>query len=66
MSINSIANLASNVAASGADPAVGYTVLKKALNIEAATASTLLAALPPVQSTQNLPANLGRTINTTA
>lgn len=47
---------------------VSTTVLKKALDIEAQTAISLINALPqPVQqSSANLPANLGKNINTTA
>lgn len=41
--------------------AVGMTVLKKAIDIEADSAMQLIAA-----SSTNLPANLGRNVNTTA
>lgn len=48
--------------------AVSTTVLKKALDIEAQTAMSLINALPQPtqQSAANLPAHLGQNINTTA
>lgn len=50
------------------DDAVGVSVLKKALDIQAQGAMALIAALPqpPQQSAANLPPNLGQNINTTA
>ncbi|MFA6014715.1 MAG: putative motility protein [Gallionellaceae bacterium] len=47
---------------------VSTTVLKKALDIEVQTAMNLINALPQPaqQSSANLPANLGKNINTTA
>jgi hypothetical protein len=51
----------------GANDAVGLTVLKKAMNIEAQSAQMLLNAIPqPPVSSANLPPNLGQNINTTA
>ena len=61
----SIANLATNLAANALPARVGTAVLKKALDIQAADAAALIQALPPVPSV-NLPANLGRNIDTTA
>ena len=47
--------------------AVGLSVLKKAIDIEAQNAMALIAAIPqPQQSAANLPPNLGQNINTTA
>lgn len=48
--------------------AVGLSVLKKAIDIEAQGAMALIAALPqpPQQSAANLPPHLGQNINTTA
>lgn len=45
--------------------AIGISVLKKALQIEAAGALALIEALPQAPSV-NLPAHLGQNINTTA
>ena len=47
-----------------AGDAVGVTVLKKALDIEAQNAMTLINALPP--QAQNLPSHLGQNVNTKA
>jgi hypothetical protein len=41
-------------------------VLKKALNAQAQTAAALIDALPQPPSSNNLPQNLGQTINTKA
>lgn len=48
--------------------AVGVTVLKKALDIQAQGAMQLIASIPqpPQQSAANLPPHLGQNINTTA
>lgn len=50
------------------DDAVGMTVLKKAVNIEAQAAVELINAVPPSPqpSAANLPPHLGQNINTTA
>jgi hypothetical protein len=50
------------------DDAVGVSVLKKALDIQAQGAMQLIAALPqpPQQSAANLSPNLGQNIDTTA
>lgn len=57
----SIANLATNLSANAVADRVGTAALKKALDIQAANA----VALPPVPSI-NLPAHVGRNIDTTA
>ncbi|HZW24897.1 MAG TPA: YjfB family protein [Gallionella sp.] len=46
--------------------AVGLSVLKKAIDIEAQSAMALIAALPQPPQPANLPPHLGRNINTTA
>ena len=57
----------SSALAQSANDTVGLTVLKKAMDIEARNAMTLLNAIPqPVKSSANLPPNLGQNINTTA
>jgi hypothetical protein len=45
--------------------ALGVTVLKKAIDIQASSAAALLEALPPVTST-NLPPHLGQNVDTVA
>jgi len=60
-----IANVAATLSANGLTDRVGTAVLRKALDIQAANAVALIQALPPVPSV-NLPANLGRNIDTTA
>lgn len=47
---------------------VGLYVLKKAINIEAQNAISLINAIPqpPLQNAANLPPHLGKNINTTA
>lgn len=47
---------------------VGLSVLKKAINIEAQNAISLINAIPqpPQQSAANLPPHLGKNINTMA
>jgi hypothetical protein len=58
-----IASLATNLSANELADRAGVAVLKKALDIQAANAAALIAALPPVP---NLPAHLGQNIDTTA
>ncbi|MFA7238921.1 MAG: YjfB family protein [Sulfuricellaceae bacterium] len=64
MDVNSIANLATNMAQERTGQAIGVTVLKKALDAQAGSVMSLINALPP--TTQNLPPNLGQNVNTTA
>lgn len=61
----SITSLASSLTQQRLGQDVAVTVLKKALDIQATTAASLLSTLPPV-STTNLPPHLGQTINTVA
>lgn len=63
MDVTNLTALVSSMATQRTGDAVGVSVLKKALDIEANTALTLLNALPP---TKNLPPNVGININTTA
>jgi len=58
-----IAGLATSMANTATQQAVGTAVLKKALDSQSAAASALISALP---QPQRLPSNLGNTINTTA
>ena len=63
MDVTNIAKLSSSMAETGIRQEVGMTMLKKAMNIEAASAAQLIQSLP---QPQNLPAHLGNTINTKA
>ena len=65
MDVSSIAKLSTSIAETGTRQEVSLAVFKKAQQIEAATATQLLEALPSVPSA-NLPAHLGNKINTTA
>lgn len=66
MDVNSVAKLASSVAETGLKQEVGLAVLKRAQQIQASTAAELINAVQSTPSVQNLPANLGNNINTTA
>ncbi|MBC7405432.1 MAG: YjfB family protein [Cytophaga sp.] len=66
MDVTGIANVATTLADVGTSQAVSIAVLKKAINISAESATALIEAIPDNKSIQNLPANLGRNINTTA
>lgn len=61
VSMNTSASLAQS-----ANDAVGLTVLKKAMDVEAQGAQMLLNALPQPARAPNLPPNLGQNVNTTA
>jgi hypothetical protein len=58
----------SSALAQSSGNAVGMTVLKKAIDIEAQTAMSLINAIPkaPQTNSANLPPNLGQRINITA
>ena len=57
----------SSALAQNANDNVGLAVLKRAMDIEAQNAQTLLNAIQqPVKSSANLPFNLGQNINITA
>ncbi len=66
MNVSAIGSQSTNLSTAKTQQAIGISVLKKALDSEASTASALLDALPAVPTTSNLPSNLGRNINTTA
>lgn len=53
MDVTGIAQLSSSIADTDTRQAVGIAVLKKAQDIQSSTASALVEALPPVQSTPN-------------
>jgi hypothetical protein len=56
-----------SVAGQSTGDAVGISVLKKAMQLEAQNAQQLIAAIPKAEKTAtNLPPNLGQNVNTTA
>ena len=63
MDVTNIAKLSTSMAETGIRQEVGVTMLKKAMDIEAASAAQMIASLP---QPQNLPPHLGNTINTKA
>jgi len=63
MDVMGIARLATTMAETNVRQEVGIAVLKKAQDAQAATAATLISALP---QTPSLPAHLGNHVNTTA
>lgn len=65
MDVSNVSNVASAVSASDLQSPVSMTVLKKAIDMQASSASALISALPPVTK-PNLPSHLGQNINTTA
>ena len=66
MDVSSIAGLATNLSNAGTRQAISTAVLKKSIDLSAEGALALIQAIPGSHSTQNLPANLGQNINTTA
>lgn len=65
MEVKNIAHLATTIATTATNQAIGIAVLKKAADVQASSATALLEALPPATSA-NLPPHLGQKINTTA
>ena len=66
MNVSGIASVATTLADVGTSQAVSIAVLKKAIDISAENATSLIEAIPDNKAIQNLPSNLGRNINTTA
>ena len=67
MDVSSIASLATSLASAQTNDAVGIALLKKAMDIGAANAEALIAALPEIATIAgNLPPHLGQNVNTTA
>jgi hypothetical protein len=64
MDVTNIAKLATSMAETGNRQEVGLAVLKKAQDIQMASATQLIESLAAPQA--NLPAHLGNTINTKA
>ncbi|GIZ51503.1 YjfB family protein [Noviherbaspirillum aridicola] len=65
MDVNNIAGVATTIADTNTREAIAVTVQRRAMDIQASSASALLAALPPVTK-PNLPAHLGQNIDTSA
>jgi len=65
MNVSNLPAIPTSIAAASTDDKVSIAVLRKALDIQASSAATLLDALPTVGSA-NLPAHLGQNVNTTA
>ena len=66
MDVMAIAKLATSIADTGTRQDVQIAVLERAQDIEAATAAQLLDAVQSAAPAQNLPAHLGKNVNTTA
>ena len=66
MDVMGIAKLATSIADTGTKQDVGLAVLKKAQDIQASTATQLLDAVQAAAPAPNLPAHLGKNVNTTA
>lgn len=66
MDVTGIANVATAMADATTNQAVGIAVLKKAIDLSAAGALALIEAIPDNSTAQNLPAHLGKNVNTTA
>lgn len=66
MNISGITNTATALNAASTQQEVSMAVLKKAINLSAEGALNLIQSIPNNQSAQNLPAHLGKNINTTA
>ena len=61
-----LTKLASSVAQTGQAQEIGLAVLKRAQDMEKSTATQLINSVKAPPTAQNLPSNLGNTINTTA
>jgi len=64
MDVTNIAKLATSMAETGNRQEIGLAVMKRAQDIEMASAAQMIESLASVP--QNLPAHLGNTINTKA
>ena len=66
MDISGIAKVSTSIAETGTKQEVDIAILKRAQQIESATATQLIDAIKPSPTVQNLPDHLGQTINTKA
>ncbi|HEY0843858.1 MAG TPA: YjfB family protein [Noviherbaspirillum sp.] len=65
MEVKTVAHLATTIATTATNQAIGIAVMKKAMDVQASSAAAMLEALPPATGT-SLPAHLGQNVNTTA
>lgn len=63
VAINEIRN---NISDAGVSQVVAADMLKKAIDIDQTNASALIQAAPQILTTPDLPANLGKNVNTIA
>ena len=66
MEISGIANLATSMKAAATQQEVEIAVLKKTMEVQAASGAALVEALQPPAASNNLPPHLGQNINTSA
>ncbi|HJU70964.1 MAG TPA: YjfB family protein [Paucimonas sp.] len=66
MEISGIANVATTMQAAATQQAVEIAVLKKAIDMQAASGAALIDALQPPAADHRLPPHLGQNIDTTA
>lgn len=67
MDVTNLAKLSTSIAETGNRQEVGLAVLKRAQQIEMAAATQMIEALQAASPAQpNLPAHLGKNVNTTA
>jgi hypothetical protein len=66
MDISGIAKASTSIAETGNREEVKNLVLRRALDMQSATAAQLLESVKAPAAAQNLPAHLGTKINTTA
>lgn len=55
-----------NISDAGTSQTAQIDLLKKAINIDQTTATSLIKAIPQTPSVPNLPAHIGNNVNTTA
>lgn len=65
MDVTNIAHLATTLATTATNQAIGIAVLKKANEVQASSAAAMVEALPPA-TRPNLPEHIGRHVDTTA
>lgn len=66
MDVTGITNTATALNAASTQQEVSVAVLKKAINLSAEGALSLIQAIPDSKSLQSLPSHLGQNINTVA
>lgn len=66
MDVLSIAKLSTTIAETGTKQEVAVTMLKKQQDTQKSMVTQILDGITPPQPAQNLPAHLGKNINTTA